>query len=250
MSGRALETLDLLLENRPVLHQSAAGEAVNYRINDQVLVWLANNLQPGQHTLETGCGYSTIMFMASETQHTSIAPAAVEFERIQDWCTKNGIPVNNTSFIIRPSEMVLPTLELNHLDVVLIDGQHAFPYPVLDWFHTVHRLKVGGHLILDDIHMRAVNVVHKFLMREVGRWKHCDTIGNTSVFEKLVDDPLSGFSWRQQPWGARPVVTLRQWAHGLVVAPSIRLVKRSDRLTNWLRPFYRKHVVKRQRRSN
>jgi hypothetical protein len=246
MAHAAAETLDLLIEERPSLHQSATGQNINYAINDRVLVWLADNLRPGQRTLETGCGYSTIMFTSVGTQHTAIAPAQAEFDRIAQWCAANGISTAATTFIVRPSESVLPTLELPELDVVLIDGQHSFPYPMLDWFYTAQRLKVDGQLILDDIHMRAVYVLYDFLTREAGRWELETRRSNTAVFRKLVIDPLNDISWREQPWGARPIMTPGRWFKRIAYAPTARIIKKSRLLTSWLRPLYREHFVKRR----
>ena len=46
-----------------------------------------------------------------------------------------------------------PTLELDALDLVLIDGSHSFPQVFIDWYYTQSALKVGGALLVDDVHI-------------------------------------------------------------------------------------------------
>jgi precorrin-6B methylase 2 len=243
MNPRASEVVDRLMDERPQFHQSTSGEDVNWGIQDRVLFWLAENVQPGDRTLEIGCGYSTIVFAAAGADHTAIAPAEHEFERIRDWLQSHELPA--VRLVSGFSQNVLPNFDLTDLDLVLIDGDHGFPFPTIDWFYTVHRLKVGGRLVLDDIHMRAVGVLHDFLAQEQGRWKLCQTFARSSVFQKLVADPFSGVTWRHQPWGAQTKLTPLRFVNRFVVAPGRRLVKKSDRLTSWLRPLYRKHIKKR-----
>jgi hypothetical protein len=45
-------------------------------------------------------------------------------------------------------------VELDPLDLVLVDGSHSFPQVFfIDWFYTAGALKIGGHLLVDDVHV-------------------------------------------------------------------------------------------------
>jgi hypothetical protein len=57
----------------------------------------------------------------------------------------------------------LPRCQLANLDLILLDGKHAFPWPVVDWFYTADRLKQGGLMIIDDAQMRSVGVLRDFM---------------------------------------------------------------------------------------
>jgi len=49
-----------------------------------------------------------------------------------------GIDLSNLTFVNKPSEQYLPAvIQDGALDVVLIDGKHTFPWPMIDWHYTV-----------------------------------------------------------------------------------------------------------------
>jgi predicted O-methyltransferase YrrM len=85
-----------------------------------------------KRTLETGCGYSTIIFALKGMRHTVISPIFEEHQRIGEWCDANEIDLSNVEFKLGRSEDLLPALKPEPLDLVLIDGWHAFPAPFLD----------------------------------------------------------------------------------------------------------------------
>jgi len=83
--------------------------------------------------------------------------------------------------------------------VVFIDGMHAFPWPMLDWYYTADRLKVGGLMMLDDTQMQSVAVLSEFLKADHPRWKFLISIDHTDIFEKL-SSPVHDVAWHEQPW--------------------------------------------------
>ena len=56
-----------------------------------------------------------------------ITPDAREADRIRQYCGDHGIDTSLLTFHHQPSERVLPKLDLEPLDLVLIDGSHSFP---------------------------------------------------------------------------------------------------------------------------
>ena len=109
-------------------------------------------------------------------------------------------------FVAEPSDRYLPACDVNSLDLVLLDGKHAFPWPIIDWFYTADRLKVGGLMILDDTQLRPVRVLADFLMADVDRWRlEGKPGGRTSIFRKLTG-PVHDATWKMHPWtvGWRP----------------------------------------------
>ena len=59
--------------------------------------------------------------------HMCITPDAREADRIRQYCGDHGIDTSLLTFHHQPSERVLPKLDLEPLDLVLIDGSHSFP---------------------------------------------------------------------------------------------------------------------------
>lgn len=169
--------LKRLCENPPKLHRpidyveaSPAAEDgfVDWGIQGSFLESLAEFVGPGSLTLETGCGLSTVCFAIIGSEHICISPMEKEHERVRKYCDENQISTKHLRFIPMKSHAALPALDIGErqLDFALIDGAHAFPAPILDYFYVNDRLKVGGILAVDDLFISAVGVLHKFLLTE------------------------------------------------------------------------------------
>ena len=112
----------------PGLH----GQAEFWGLAWEALAFIERTVQPGMATLETGAGASTIVFAARGADHEAVTPSADEAERITAECERRGIATEKLRFRIGSSADVLRTWEARPLDLVLVDGAHAFPYPTLD----------------------------------------------------------------------------------------------------------------------
>jgi hypothetical protein len=178
---------------------------LNWQLDEAVLRFLWDRVGEGAQTLETGCGYSTVAFALAGARHTAVSPFAVEHERIQAWCEDRDVPTDHMVFVAEPSQDALPRLEPTPLDLVLIDGDHAFPLPFVDWFYTAHRLKIGGLCVVDDTQIPTGGILHRFLAAETGRWRLVEQFTTTSVFEKLSDPVLDPSGWIAQPFCQRHV---------------------------------------------
>lgn len=153
------------------------------------LTWLEENVTSSMATLETGAGASTIVFAAAGCDHEAITPDASEEARIRAACDARGIDSSRVAFRIGPSQEVLPTWQQRALDVVLIDGAHGFPYPVVDWWFIVPHVRVGGLVLLDDAYLPAVGSIVDFV-RQSPAWELERPISfRTAVVRKVRDEP-------------------------------------------------------------
>ena len=125
----------------------------------EALDFIERTVQPGMATLETGAGASTIVFAASGADHEAVTPSAEEADRILAECERRGISTERLTFRIGSSADVLRDWEPRPLDLALVDGAHAFPYPTLDWWYLAPHLKIGGLMLLDDAYMPPVAAV-------------------------------------------------------------------------------------------
>jgi hypothetical protein len=212
-----------LLMERPSFH-GRASTSQNWQVADDVLQWLDTNLQPGQRTLETGCGYTTILFALKGARHTVISPIIEEHQRIRQWCKANGIDLSNLEFKLARSEELLPAMNLEPVDMVLIDGWHAFPAPFLDWFFTAKRLVVNGYVIVDDTQLKAVRILRDFLEAEKGRWELVARFKRTDIFRKISHDVFIG-EWHTQPYGAEPYISIQDRLRSLMRTKLAAVVK-------------------------
>jgi Methyltransferase domain len=183
------------------------------------LEWLERTVQPGWNTLETGAGLSTMVFASRGAAHQAVTPAADEVERIREDCAARGISTERLEFLIGPSHERLPEWEPRPLDLVLLDGAHGFPYPILDWWYVMPHVKPGGLVLLDDAYMGAVANLVAFL-RSRPTWRIEEAVGYRTVVARKLADELPPFdslgeegvghvSFAYLPAGRRAVAAVR-----------------------------------------
>jgi hypothetical protein len=93
---------------------------------------------------------------------------------------------------------------------VFVDGKHAFPWPILDWFYTADRLKRGGLMVLDDVHLRPVRILVDF-MRVDPRWSFQRAFANQTIVFRKEQDSVHDVAFHMQPYSF-PLPTRRERA--------------------------------------
>lgn len=182
-AGMATPVTDALRSAPPGLH----GGGEYWGLAWAALGWLESNVQPGWATLETGAGASTLVFAAAGAVHEAVTPDPDEEERIRRDCAARGIDASGVTFRIGPSHEVLARWEPRPLDLVLVDGAHGFPYPILDWWHLAPHLKVGGTLLLDDAYLPAIDAIVEFA-RGSDAWRVEDAVSfRTARLTKVAE---------------------------------------------------------------
>ncbi len=66
-----------------------------------------------------------------------------ETELIYKYAASKEILMDQVKFINESSDTFLPRNKDEGYDMILIDGKHAFPWPMIDWFYTAEKLKQG-----------------------------------------------------------------------------------------------------------
>ena len=166
------------------------------------LEWLEREVHPGMATLETGAGSSTLAFAAGGANHVAVTTDAGEETRIRAQADRLGIDHSRVRFEIGPSHEVLPRLEQTPLDLVLVDGAHGFPYPVLDWWYTAERLKPSGRILIDDAYMPPVAVLVDALRAQAG-WNVEESVGYRTVVVRKTAEALPFWDWSGERIGGR-----------------------------------------------
>lgn len=195
------ELISNLLENRPLLHEDAAGRPAYYGIDPRLVLILRAAITPGCRTIETGSGISTIIFLILGAKHTAVSPDANEPKRIGTYCQTHGIPIENYSPITGRSENVLPGLTLDvPVDVALVDGHHSFPVPCIDWFYLTRALRQGGTMIIDDVQLWSGKIIADFLDAD-DAWERVVRNERFAGYRLLIpSERVLLRRWRQQPY--------------------------------------------------
>ena len=209
------ELVETLCADPPKLFQRKDGTCVSFSVSSSLLTHLDSVLKPEMRTLETGAGVSTVLFAAKGTQHIAIAPSEPLWKNIAAYCGEQDISVAGVRFEAACSETFLPSLETEPLDLILIDGRHAFPTPFIDWYYAERHLKVGGLLVLDDTHLWPPCILSAFLEEEPG-WTRLDTLERRStIFQKTAEGSHLKL-WQDQPFCKKHShTTKRNLLHGM-----------------------------------
>jgi predicted O-methyltransferase YrrM len=199
-----------LLANPPGTHVSReTGEPLPWQIAREVLGLIDRSVGPESRTLETGAGVSTALFALKGAEHTCVVPWTSERDRLEAWGEQNGVSFERVTFECEPSEDVLPRLDGEPLDFVLIDGGHGFPTPFIDFFYAGRRLKRGGLLVVDDTQIWTGRVLHGFLKEQSG-WEVVEELRMRSTVFRRTEEPGSGL----EEWNDQPYVRRRSFAGG------------------------------------
>jgi hypothetical protein len=91
-------------------------------------------------------------------------------------------------------------MDLPDLDLVLVDGAHAFPVPFLDWYYGAEKLKAGGLMVVDDIHLLTGTMLADFMGADP-RWEPVvrDDVNHFAIYRKRVH-PVHDDDWTRQPY--------------------------------------------------
>ena len=173
-----------------------------YGVEPVLARFLFDSVSKHSRTLETGSGISTLAFAMRQSRHTAITPSTEEVARIRSYAAANQVSLDTVEFVTEPSEQYLPCCKAADLDLVLIDGKHAFPWPIIDWFFTADKLKQNGLLVLDDLQMSSVSMLVNFL-REDPRWRIAKSFGRRALVVEKIACSVHDVSWHMQPYITR-----------------------------------------------
>ena len=190
-------SLNELLTRTPRVH---AGRSITWGIHHALARFLDDHVRPDFVTLETGSGLSTLVILRKGiARHIAVAPAPDEFDAIREFCGSNGISTAHLETVAARSEDYLPRAPLPMLNLVLVDGDHAFPLPFIDWYYTADHLAVGGVMVIDDIQLVTGRLLADFMDADP-KWERVlyEPL-RFAAFRKL-SHPIHSGTWTDQPY--------------------------------------------------
>ena len=188
------DVLAEIVEISPSLHSATT-------FPGEVLIAIARHASRRviQHSAETGSGASTLLFSHVSDHHTVFAfdggSGSVRNVRSSSLLRENVV-----RFVEGPTQRTLPEQQFDEkLQVVLLDGPHAYPFPDLEYYFLYPHLDTGALLILDDIHIPTINHLFQFLRRDA--MFDLDEVVHTTAFFTRTDTPTFdsyGDGWWEQ----------------------------------------------------
>jgi hypothetical protein len=201
-----LQKLYKIHESSPLIHRfnterasEDLGRKKFWGVTKDLIQYILATVDESMTTAETGCGISTLAFSAAGATHTVVTPDAGEESAVRKEAEIAEINLSKTRFAIGFSENVLPKLEFPRLSLALIDGKHAFPWPIIDWFYFARAMKKDSIMIIDDASMPSVKMLCDILHNSSSDWRQVKSIsdGQSLVFQCLKDN-VADIVWDEQ----------------------------------------------------
>lgn len=152
------------------------------------------------HSAETGCGATTLLLSQLSQSHTVFALDVGE--SVSSVRNSPLLRSGVVKFVDGPSQRTLPQFRFDaKLQLALIDGPHAYPFPDLEYYYLYPHLDAGALLVLDDIHIRSIHNLFEFLRRDT-MFRLEAVVRNTALFTRTdapTFDPC-GDGWEQQSY--------------------------------------------------
>jgi predicted O-methyltransferase YrrM len=157
--------------------------------------------RPVRASAETGTGKSTLLLSHLSAHHTAFtlddagAGDSLRVVRESPLLRREAV-----EFVVGPTQQTLPRHRFaGALDLALIDGPHGFPFAQLEYYFLYPLLAPGALLIVDDVHIRAVNDLFRVL-RADAMFELVDVVRTTAFFRRTAAptlDPLGDGWWLQ-----------------------------------------------------
>ena len=198
------DILEQILQVQSVLHAAGTVSAPALR----AIAALASE-RTISHSAETGCGATTLLLSHLSGSHTVFAlDAGGSLSSVRNSpLLRPGV----VTFVDGPSQQTLPEFRFDaKLQLALIDGPHAYPYPDLEYYYLYPHLDTGALLVLDDIHIRSIHNLFEFL-RSDPMFRLAGVVRTTALFTRTdapTFDPF-GDGWEQQGYNRHTL-----WRHG------------------------------------
>ena len=139
---------------------------------------------PFQSTAETGCGGSTIVLSHASECHTAFAIDG-ENRTITELRKLDDLRAERVTFVEGEIKNTLPQHRFQgELDLVLLDGPHAYPLPQLELTYLFPWIRVGGWVVMDDIHIPSVYELFDFMRKERSVLLE-QVVGRTAFFRRV-----------------------------------------------------------------
>jgi|ERR1035437_155015 precorrin-6B methylase 2 len=121
---------------------------------------------PFRSSAETGCGGSTIMLSHASHRHTAFAIEGTD-RTLTELRKHNDLRTESAFFVEGETKDTLPGYQFEgEMDLVLLDGPHAYPLPQIEFAYLFPWIRRGGWLVLDDIQIPSVYELFHFLEKE------------------------------------------------------------------------------------
>ncbi len=160
---------------------------------------------PFRSTVETGCGGSTIILSRASGRHVAFAIEG-ENHTITELRRQADIRAENVTFVEGETRNTIPGYDLeSEVDLVLLDGPHAYPQPQIEFAYLFPWLRSGGWLVVDDLQIPSVYELFRFLQQE-SSVELQEVVVRTAFFRRTKAVESGPDGWASQGMNRRPIL--------------------------------------------
>jgi hypothetical protein len=203
------------------IHLLPAGWNPSGALSIAVVDQLFRCAEGAKNTAETGCGKSTLALSHASERHLVFTCDAAPDEDPETYSlnkVKNSDLLNKAAcdFVVGSTQQTLPVFHFDReFDLVLLDGPHGYPFPDLEYFFFYPHIRVGGWLVVDDVHIPSVaNMLD--VLRNDAMFSLDRVIRTTAFFRRTTAPTFPPFAdgWWEQGYNVRHRWAVRhvQWS--------------------------------------
>ena len=157
------------------------------------------------HSVETGCGRTTLLLSHLSADHVVFARDVKNNENAQTNTLERVMrsPLLNKShmtLVEGPTQVTLPAYKFTHrLQLALIDGPHGYPFPDLEYYYFYQQLDPGGLLLVDDTNIPTIGRMFEIIKGDA-MFELLEEVDKMAFFRRTtapVLDPLGDGWWLQ-----------------------------------------------------
>jgi Methyltransferase domain len=199
------QDIERLLDEVAALPPDWHGAGSTSRRTLGVLARFALELGKIEHSLETGTGRTTLLLSNLSADHLVFTKDdAGDGDSLAAVRKSPLLRADSCRFVVGPTQRTLPAEEFDvQLDLVLLDGPHAYPFPDIEYWATYPHLRQGGLLVVDDIQIPTIGNLFRFLSAD-RMWKRLAVVESTAFFRRTDAEPVDplGEGWWEQGYNA------------------------------------------------
>ena len=160
---------------------------------------------PFRLTAETGCGGSTILLSHLSERHIAFAIEGKD-QTITELRAHPSLRPERVVFVEGETRVTTPSFDFgSELDLLLLDGPHAYPLPQVEFAHLFPHLRIDGWLVIDDIQIPSVHELFRFLKCHPGLVLE-EIVVRTAFFRRLSRDDHGPDGWEFQTMNRHTVL--------------------------------------------
>lgn len=158
-----------------------------------------------QHSVETGCGRTTLLLSHLSADHVvfardvqnNVSELTNSISKVTSSALFNS---KNVTLVEGPTQLTLAKYNfVNRVQLALIDGPHGYPFPDLEYYYFYPLVAPGGLLLLDDTQIPSIGRMYEIIKADK-MFTLLEVVDNMAFFQRSntpLIDPISDGWWLQ-----------------------------------------------------